>query len=490
MDTESAPLIAIVGRPNVGKSTLYNRLVGGRPALVHDTPGLTRDRRYGECDYFGKKLRVVDTGGLDPKAEKDVVGAGIHRQAWRAIDEADLVLLVVDATAGVTPLDSQVAKMLRQTGKPIVLAANKVDSPKRDAMLGELYTLGLGDVYPVSAAHGRGVDQMLEAVVTKLGVAVAEAEAEAEPDAEAEPAADDADQVDSDDETDEAEPTPDADEALRVAFIGKPNAGKSSLTNRLVGEERSLVHHVPGTTTDPVDTPFEMAGRKYVLVDTAGIRRKAKVEEDVEKIAVSMALGQIQRADVCVLVIDASLGPSEQDARLAGAVEEAGKGLVIALNKSDLVKGAQAEKDLRQLVKDTFHFLDWAPVTSLSATRGDGTDRLMDTVARVAREHRKRVPTGELNRFFAEVVEVTPPPLHHGRAVRVHYITQGGVAPPTILLWANTPGGVSPAYRRFLMNQLRKRYGFKGTPLRVIVKQKSGDRHKPDKGKPIAKKRR
>jgi GTP-binding protein len=476
MDAESAPLVAIVGRPNVGKSTLYNRLVGGRPALVHDTPGLTRDRRYGECDYFGKKLRVVDTGGLDPVAEADVVGAGIHRQAWRAIDESDLVLLVVDATAGVTPLDAQVAKMLRATGKPIVLAANKVDSPKRDAMLGELYTLGLGDVYPVSAAHGRGVDAMLDAVVTKLGVAVADAEAEAELEAEVEEP-----EAEGDAEAPEA---PEAPEALRVAFIGKPNAGKSSLTNRLVGEERSLVHHVPGTTTDPVDTPFEMAGRSYVLVDTAGIRRKARVEEDVEKIAVSMALGQIQRADVCVLVIDASLGPSEQDARLAGAVEEAGKGLVIALNKSDLVKGAQAEKDLRQAVKDTFHFLEWAPVTSLSALRGDGTDRLMDTVARVAREHRRRVPTAELNRFFAEVVEVTPPPLHHGRAVRIHYLTQGGVAPPTILLWANTPGGVSPAYRRFLANQLRKRYGFRGTPLRVFVKQKSGDRHKPDKGKP------
>ena len=470
-----APLVAIVGRPNVGKSTLYNRLVGGRPALVHDTPGLTRDRRYGECDYFGRTLRVVDTGGLDPKAEADVVGAGIHRQAWRAIDEADLVLLVVDATAGVTPLDAQVAKMLRQTGKPIVLAANKVDSPKRDAMLGELYTLGLGEVYPVSAAHGRGVDAMLEAVVGKLG-APAAAEAQA-----------DHDHDDDDDDDDDEGRGPDPDAPLRVAFIGKPNAGKSSLTNRLVGEERSLVHHVPGTTTDPVDTPFEMAGRTYVLVDTAGIRRKAKVEEDVEKIAVSMALGQIQRADVCVLVIDASLGPSEQDARLAGAVEEAGKGLVIALNKSDLVKGAQAEQELRQLVKDTFHFLDWAPVTSLSALRGDGTDRLMDTVAKVAREHRKRVPTAELNRFFAEVVEVTPPPLHHGRAVRIHYLTQGGVAPPTILLWANTPGGVAPAYRRFLANQLRKRYGFRGTPLRVIVKQKSGDRHKPDKGKSIKK---
>jgi GTP-binding protein len=317
---------------------------------------------------------------------------------------------------------------------------------------------------------------MLEAAVGKLTF-------ERDEDAEPEDEREDAD-ADDEDDADDAEPSDaELDKPLRVAFIGKPNAGKSSLTNRLVGEERSLVHHVPGTTTDPVDTPFEMGGRQYVLVDTAGIRRKAKVDVEIEKIAVSMALGQIHRADVCVLVIDASLGPSEQDARLAGAVEESGRALIIALNKSDLVKGAEAERVLKQQVKDTFHFLDWAPVTMLSATRGDGTDRLMDQVAKVAREFRKRVATAELNRFFAEVVEVTPPPLHHGRAVRIHYLTQGGVAPPTFVLWANTPGGVSPAYRRFLVNQLRKRYGFRGTPLRVFVRQKSGDRHKPDKGK-------
>jgi GTP-binding protein len=475
------PLVAIVGRPNVGKSTLYNRLVGGRPALVHDTPGLTRDRRYGDCDYFGTTMRVVDTGGLDPEAEAEVVGAGIHRQAWRAIDESDLILLVVDAMAGVTPLDAEIAKRLRATGKPIVLVANKVDSPKRDPQVGELYSLGLGEPFPVSAAHGRGVDAMLEAVVGKLPAASPEAVGEAEEDNEAE------DEDDADEDAQDAVPD---DAPLRVAFVGKPNAGKSSLTNRLVGEERSLVHHVPGTTTDPVDTPFEMGGRQYVLVDTAGIRRKAKVDVEIEKIAVSMALGQIRRADVVVLVIDASLGPSEQDARLAGAVEEAGKALVIALNKSDLIKGAEAEKALRQLVKDTFHFLDWAPVTMLSAQRGDGTDKLMDLVARVAKEHRRRVATAELNRFFNEVVEVTPPGIHHGRAVRIHYITQGGIRPPTFLLWANTPTGVAPSYRRYLVNQLRKRYGFRGTPLRIVIKQKSGDRHKPDKGKPPAKRKK
>ena len=445
------PLVAIVGRPNVGKSTLYNRLVGGRPALVHDTPGLTRDRRYGELEYFGAKMRVVDTGGLDPEAEADVIGAGIHRQARRAIDEADACILVVDGTSGPNPLDVEVATMLRTTGKPILLAVNKIDSPKRDTMAGEFFELGLGEPYPISAAHGRGVDDLVDALVARLPAAESEAEA-------------------ADDDEDEAED--EADRPLRIALVGKPNAGKSSLLNRLAGEERSLVHHAPGTTTDPVDSEITFAGRPYLLVDTAGIRRKARIDEDVEKIAVTMAIAQISRADVVVLVIDASLGPSEQDARLAGMVEQAGKALVLAFNKSDLVTGAQQKKDLEQLIKDNFHFLPWAPTTHLSAARGDGVDRLMDVVDRVAAEHRKRIPTAELNRFFAEVCEQTPPPIHRGKSVRIYYLTQGRVRPPTFLLFASAVDGLSPQYRRFVANQLRKRYGFKGTPIRVVAKAK------------------
>jgi GTP-binding protein len=484
----TAPLVAIVGRPNVGKSTLYNRMVGGRPALVHDTPGLTRDRRYGELDYYGRELRVVDTGGLDPEAEADVIGAGIHRQAWRAVDEADAVILVVDGNAGVTPLDREVAAQVRKTGKPVILAANKIDSPKRDGLVVDLYELGIGEPFPISAAHGRGVDTMVEALIALLP---------APPVTEADFLADTAG-ADGDEAEDDAEPDEEAllDEngdpldpalaqrrarekardaaPLRVAFVGKPNAGKSSLTNRLLGEERSLVHDVPGTTTDPVDSAFEMGGRQYVLVDTAGIRRKAKVDEDVEKIAVTMALSQIERADVCILAIDASLGPSEQDARLAGAIEQAGKALVIALNKSDLIGGDAAHEALRQLVKDTFHFLPWAPTLLLSAQRGDGVDRLMDLVDKVAKQHKRRVTTSELNRFFAEVCEVVPPPIHRGLPVRIQYMTQGAVRPPTFILWANHPKGVSPSYRRFLINQLRKRYGFRGTPIRIFVKEKQG----------------
>jgi GTP-binding protein len=525
--------VAIVGRPNVGKSTLFNRRVGGRPALVHDRPGLTRDRRYGLVDYFGATFDVVDTGGLDPSAEGEVIGAGIHRQAWRAIEESDALLLVVDGSAGLAPLDAEVARQVRATGKPILLAVNKIDGPKRDVAVNEFYALGLGQPYAVSAAHGRGVDAMLEALVAVLGIEPAPAADEededeegeiddrrdgdpdyadaelardededgsgAAPGAETEPGAD----LESDNDSEpgahqprhfhaDRKPWPrpadreERDRAaradatrgpVRIAFLGKPNAGKSSLTNRLLGEERSLVHHEPGTTTDPVDSPLTFGGRAYVLVDTAGVRRKARIEDDVEKLAVTMALGQIERADVVVLVIDAALGPSEQDARLAGAVAEAGRALVLALNKSDLLRGAGAADKVREAMKDNFHFLTWAPTVLLSAARGDGVDRLMDAVNQAAAQHRRRISTAELNRFFAEVCEVVPPPIWRGKAVRIHYITQAAVRPPSFVLMTNAPAGVSPAYQRFLANQLRKRYGFRGTPLRVFTRARA-DRHK------------
>ncbi|HEX2688365.1 MAG TPA: ribosome biogenesis GTPase Der [Kofleriaceae bacterium] len=522
-DRSTHPLLAIVGRPNVGKSTLYNRLVGGRPALVHDTPGLTRDRRYGECDYFGAVMRVVDTGGLDPDAVRDAtgnagIGAGIHRQALRAIGEADALVLVVDGRAGLSAIDQGLATQLRATGKPVFLAVNKIDHPTRDDLVHDFHSLGLGTPYPVSAAHGRGIDALLEAITDAVGARPPEVP-EAEPadrqdlwdilssdsgeDAGGEDAGDDdagdEDAADDDGRKAEEEPAGDDEGAaapggrrgasrarrgeadarpLRIAFVGRPNAGKSSLTNRLLGEERSLVHHVAGTTTDPVDTAFSIGGREYVLVDTAGIRRKAKIDADVEKLAVTMALSQIERADIVVLVIDADLGPAEQDARIAGMVEQAGRGLVIALNKSDLVRSDAAKAQLGELTKDTFHFLTWAPVVRLSAQRGDGVDRLLDLVDNVAREHRKRIATAQLNRFFAEVIEEMPPPLHHGRAVRIHYLTQATTRPPTFVLWANTLDGLAPSYKRFLVNRLRDRYGFVGTPIRIAIKARH-DRHKP-----------
>lgn len=467
------PLIAITGRPNVGKSTFYNRLVGGRPALVHDTPGLTRDRRYGECDYFGAQMRLVDTGGLDPDAAKDVIGAGIHRQAMRAIEESDAVILVVDGRAGLSSVDHDLAKQLRVTGKPIFLAVNKIDHPTNDNLVHDFHVLGLGQPYPVSAAHGRGIDPLLEAVSAAVS---AKRPTEVFDSGETREEIEPFDDVDDVPDVNEAEEPPAEDKPLRVAFVGRPNAGKSSLTNRLLGEERSLVHHVAGTTTDPVDSALQLGERAYTLVDTAGIRRKAKIDEDIEKLSVTMAIGQIDRADTVVLVIDAQLGPAEQDARIAGMVEQAGRALVLAFNKADLLLTDAAKATLREQIKDTFHFLPWAPTVMLSAQRGDGVNRLMDLVDQVSAQHRKRIQTSQLNRFFAEVIEETPPPLHHGRAVRVHYITQATIKPPTFVLWANTPDGLAPSYKRFIANRLRERYGFRGTPLRIAIKAKK-DRH-------------
>ena len=465
----NAPLIAIVGRPNVGKSTLFNRLVGGRPALVHDTPHLTRDRRYGEADYFGAPLRLVDTGGLDPEAATQVIGAGIHRQAMRAIDEANAVVLVVDGRAGISPIDRDLAKQLRATGKPVFLAINKIDHTANDHLVHDFHELGLTSIYPVSASHGRGIDPLLEAVTAAVG-SVRPEEGGGDDEAEFDPLFDAPDE-------DAAEPEPEPTPAkLRVAFVGRPNAGKSSLTNRLLGEERSLVHHEAGTTTDPVDAEFSIGGRDYILVDTAGIRRKARIEADIERIAVSMAIGQIERSDVVVLVIDADLGPSEQDARIAGKVEEAGRALVIALNKSDLVTGDAKKAALRDLSEETFHFLTWAPVTMISAQRGDGVDRLLDLVEKAAEQHRKRIPTAQLNRFFAEVIEEMPPPLHKGKAIRINYITQAVTKPPTFVLWASAAHGLASSYKRFISNRLREAYGFRGTPIRIFVKEKK-DRH-------------
>jgi GTP-binding protein len=508
------PMVAIVGRPNVGKSTLFNRLVGGRPALVHDTPGLTRDRRYGQFEVDGRTIRLVDTGGLDPEAQRDAIGAGIHRQAEVALAQADAILFVVDALAGTTPLDRELVAKLRRFGRPIICAVNKVDSQKREALAGELYELGLAEVYPVSAVHGRGLDAMLDALLAHLP---SPAPATRSPldlegfdeldDDDASPPADDGDEGAPDEEGAEGEDIAEGDGAegelgagdgadgqedapdtlrrradrrerapLRVALVGKPNAGKSSLLNRLVGSERSLVHDKPGTTTDPVDSPFEYGGKPYVLVDTAGIRRRSRIEVDTEKLSVTLALAQIERADVVILVVDAHGGASDQDARLAGLIEDSGRAVVIALNKADLLAGQGAGREVLKKTSDELHFLPYAARQLVSATRGDGVGELIAKVDAAAAHYSRRISTSELNRFFAEVCERYPPTSRGGRLVTVHYLTQGGTRPPTFLLWANRADLVDEAYRRFVTNQIRQRYGFAGTPLKVIIKAKSRDR--------------
>jgi GTP-binding protein len=441
----------------VGKSTLFNRLVGGRPALVEDEPGVTRDRRYGEAEWAGKRFEVVDTGGLDPDAPAGVIQSGIHRQAARALDEADLVVFVTDAREGLTPTDREVAVKLRKAGRPVLLVANKVDGPAQEPYVAELYALGLGDVLPVSATHGRGTAEVLDTILTRL------------------PDAPDANALDDEAAAAQTEGGP-----IRIAFVGRPNAGKSSLVNRILGEERVLVHDQPGTTTDPVDTNFSFDGRDYVLVDTAGIRKKARIEDPTEKISVSMALGQIKRADVAALVIDATQGPSDQDAKIAGEIDQQGTAVMILVNKADQLgtgkKAEEAERALRERIKDTLTFLPWATIRFVSAKTGAGVTDALAVAARAATEHARRISTSELNRFFAEVCETHPPPTFRGRAVRIHYIMQPAAKPPTFILWANKPELVHHAYRRYLANQLRERFGFEGTPLRIITRRKGEKR--------------
>jgi GTP-binding protein len=447
------PLVAIVGRPNVGKSTLYNRLIGGRPALVEDVPGVTRDRRYGEVEFAGRRFRLVDTGGLDPSAPASALTAGVHRQAALAIGEADVIVFVTDVRDGLTATDREVADLLRRAEQPVLVVANKVDSDRQEALVGEIHELGLGDVLALSATHGRGARDLLDAILALLPEG--EGEDEAAPEPEAEPA---------------------GDRPVRLAFVGRPNVGKSSLVNRLLGEERVLVHDLPGTTTDPVDTPFELFGQRYVLVDTAGIRRRARIEEPTEKISVSMALGQITRADVAILTIDGTEGPAEQDARIAGAIEEAGRGVVLAINKVDLLGAGRAleaaEKKLADRVADELPFVSFAALRFVSARTGHGVTELVSAARAAWIEHGKRVGTAELNKFFAEVCETHPPPTLRGRSVRIFYVSQVGAHPPTFVLWANRPELVHHGYRRFLANQLRARFGFAGTPLRIIARRR------------------
>ena len=451
----SAPLVALVGRPNVGKSSLFNRLVGGRPALVEDMPGVTRDRRYGACDWGKARFRVVDTGGLDPSAA-GILGA-MRQQSLRALDEADLVVFVVDAREGVTAVDSEVAKVLRQSGKPVLIAANKVDSANVEVAATEAFTLGFPDVFPVSASHGRGVGELLDAVVAKLPATAAGAATAAAGEA-----------------------------AIRIAFVGKPNVGKSSLVNCLLGEERVLVHDQPGTTRDPIDTPFAFAGREYVLVDTAGIRRRRSIDTRTEHVSAAMAHDQLERCDVAILVVDARMAATAEDAKLAGEIEASGRCAIVVLNKKDLVGRADMDKQI-EITRETLSFLRYAPVLVTSAVTRAGVTGIVAEAARVFAEASKRIPTATLNKQLEDIIATQPPPAGpNGRHVRLYYATQAGVRPPTFFVSTNHPTDITHAYRRFLMNQLRKAHGFEGTPIKLVFRAHSGKRQglsKPTKEK-------
>ena len=435
------PVIAIVGRPNVGKSTLFNRLVGRRQSLVRDVPGVTRDRLYGTVAFERWQATVVDTGGFEPGATDDLVAA-MRGQIMQAIEEADLVLFTVDAREGLTPVDEEIGHILRRSGRPVVVAANKVDGGGQEALLAEAYRLGFPRVLPVSAEHGRGVAELLEAIRAAAPPPVAEPSAE----------------------------------GPRVAIVGRPNVGKSSLVNAVLGQPRVLVHSAPGTTRDSVDTPLTFRGRPYLLIDTAGIRRKGKVSEALEKLSVVMALKALERCQVAVLVLDASEGVTAQDAHIAGYAHDAGRALVIAVNKWDLVPSNSVTRaDVTGQIHDRLPFLDYAPICFTSALRGSGLGDLFDTVDRVAAEAQRRVQPGELLSIFRAALERRPMSWS-GAPLRIQSAQQVAVSPPTFALRVNLPGKIHFSYERYLINSLRHTHGFPGSPVRLLFRRSTGRR--------------
>ncbi|MBF0427202.1 MAG: ribosome biogenesis GTPase Der [Magnetococcales bacterium] len=446
---QAPPLIALVGRPNVGKSTLFNRLTRSRDALVDDMPGVTRDRQYGRGVWDGRPFRVVDTGGMQEKSD-DPLARDVRQQALVAIEEADAIVLVTDGVTGVLPDDRAIAGELRRAQKPVVCAVNKSEGRKGSDGVWEFFELAAGPVLPIAATHGQGVDDLLAALFTAL------------------PAPEMLEPIDMPAEEESNLP-------LRVAIIGAPNAGKSSLINALLGEERFVASAIPGTTRDSVDTPFTAAdGRDYILVDTAGLRRKSRVTQRVESFSAIAALKAIDRAQVAVLVIDGDRGVTEQDQRVAGYAVEAGCGLVVAINKWDLAgRPADALTQSRDQIALAFPRLEHVPVLRLSAATGRGLDRLLPAVARVGDACRQRINTGVLNRWLAEVLAQHPPPRHGGHPVKIRYAAQVGVLPPTLLFHANHPEDIHASYRRYLENQLRQAFDFAGAPVRLLFRKTS-----------------
>ena len=438
------PLVAIVGRPNVGKSMLFNKLTGHRTSIVEDTPGVTRDRIYGDCEWCGRSFSLVDTGGIEPGTENDMLKF-MRRQAEIGIELADAIIMVVDVRSGVTAADQDVATMLRKSRKPVCLAVNKCDSiglVNPDVF--EFYSLGIGDLFETSAVHGHGTGDMLDWVLENIP--------------------DDAEEEEEDD-------------VIKVAIVGKPNVGKSSLLNRILGEERVIVSNVAGTTRDAIDSYFENETGKYCFIDTAGMRRKSKVDDAIEKYSNMRTINAIERADVCLILIDANDGVTEQDTKIAGLVHEAGKAAVIVVNKWDAVEDKETNtmRDKENDVRNGLSYMLYAPVVFLSALTGQRVDKLYQVIQDVYTQNTSRITTGALNSVLADATARVQPPSDKGRRLKIYYMTQAGTKPPHFVIFCNDARLFHFSYQRYLENQIREVFGLQGTPIRITIRQK-GDK--------------
>ncbi|MBR2086471.1 MAG: ribosome biogenesis GTPase Der [Oscillospiraceae bacterium] len=436
------PVVAVVGRPNVGKSTLFNKLVGARISIVEDTPGVTRDRIYSKCEWRGHKFMVVDTGGIEPK-EDDKMLTLMRQQAEIAISHADVIILVCDVRAGVTANDYAVADMLQKSGKPVVLAVNKCDTLGEVPMdVYEFYNLGLGDPFPISSVHGHGTGDMLDELLKYF----------------------------PEEDTDDYEDTD-----IKVAVIGKPNAGKSSLINRIAGEERVIVSDIAGTTRDATDTIIEREEGRFVFIDTAGIRRKSKITEKIEHYSVLRAYMAVDRADVCVIMIDATTGFTEQDSKVAGYAHEQGKGCIVAVNKWDAVedKNDKTMQEFRKKLENDFSFMSYVPFIFISAKTGQRVEKLFGMIKNVAEQNALRVTTGMLNDVLAYAVARVQPPSDKGKRLKIYYMTQASTKPPTFVCFVNRADLFHFSYQRYLENQIRETFGLEGTPIKMIVRERN-----------------
>lgn len=436
----SLPVVAIVGRPNVGKSTIFNRIAGERIAIVEDKPGITRDRIYCRGEWNGRSFHLIDTGGLEFGGDDEML-EHIRHQAELAIEEAQVILFLVDGQEGLTATDEEVARLLHRSNKPVVVGVNKVDHPSHREVIYDFYQMGFGDVFPISALHGTGTGDLLDRIVEWF------------PDPEEEAYDED---------------------TIRVCLIGRPNVGKSSLVNAILGEERVIVSPVAGTTRDAIDTPFERDGQKYVLIDTAGMRKKGRVYETTEKYSVLRALKAIERSDVVLVVLDGERGIAEQDKRIAGYAHEAGRASIFVVNKWDAVQKDDKTMDrFRREIQDEFHFMDYAPSLFVSAKTKRRVHTILPMVNEVAEQHAMRVSTSVLNEVLTDAVLTTPPPSDKGRRLRILYGTQVSVKPPTFVLFVNDPELAHFSYQRYLENRLREAFGFHGTPIRLLLRKRN-----------------